>query len=91
MSDRVAFHQQIRQRMGVPMEKHAVTQFKPYPFSRGQKINISEGPRMGDWLVVDVTDKKVKLRCPISLKEFEWNRFCYFTEDLNVTEWPNKE
>ncbi len=51
--------------------------FKQYPFKAGQKIYIQDGPRKGDWEVVDVTDKKVRLKCPVSLKEFEWNRFCY--------------
>jgi hypothetical protein len=73
------------------MEKHNVTLFKPYPFSPGQKIHISGGPRSGDWLVVDITDKKVKLQCPVSLKEFQWDRFCYFVEALTETQWPKKE
>ncbi len=70
------------------MEKHNVTIFKTYPFKAGQKINIAEGPRRGDWEVVEVGDRKVKLRCPISLKEFEWNRFCYVVEEGTDVEWP---
>ena len=73
------------------MTEHTVTLFKPYPFYKGQKINIEEGPRKGDWEVVGVTDRKVKLRCPISNKEFEWNRFCYFTEEQNGRQWPQKD
>ncbi len=72
------------------MEKHKVTFFRPYPFQVGQKICITDGKRKGDWEVVGVTERKVKLKCPISLKEFEWNRFCYFTEDKNKAEWPHK-
>jgi hypothetical protein len=71
------------------MEKHKVTLFKPYPFYVGQKINIDGGPRNGDWEVIDVADHKVTLRCPISLKEFKWDRFCYFCEDISEAKWPN--
>jgi hypothetical protein len=70
------------------MGKHDVTVFSPYAFTAGQKINISEGPRRGDWEVVGVTDSKVRLRCPVSFREFEWDRFCYMVrEDKDVT-WP---
>jgi len=65
--------------------------FEPYPFSVGQKINIKKGPRKGDWEVIGVSEKKVKLRCPVSLREFEWNRFCYFTEERSCVEWPKKD
>ena len=70
--------------------KKKVTFFEPYPFKTGQKINIEAGPRRGDWEVIEMTDKKVKLKCPISFREFEWNRFCYFVEERNVVDWPNK-
>ena len=73
------------------MNKHKVTYFKPYPFTIGQKINIEEGPRKGDWEVIGVGDRKVKLRCPVSFREFEWNRFCYFAEDREGVEWPKKD
>ena len=73
------------------MAKHTVAFFKPYPFESGQKINITEGPRKGDWEVIGVTDRKVTLRCPVSLREFEWNRFCYFAESREIKEWPQKD
>jgi hypothetical protein len=73
------------------METHDVTVFKPYPFRLGQKINIEDGPRKGDWEVVDVTDRKVKLRCPFSQREFEWNRFCYVVDEQAGVQWPGKE
>ena len=73
------------------MEKHTVVMFRPYPFHIGQKIHIEEGSRRGDWEVVNVTNSKVTLRCPVSLKEFTWSRFCYFTEERDVTEWPQKD
>ncbi len=73
------------------MEKHKVTIFRPFPFEMGQKIHIEGGPRGGDWEVIGVTDHKVRLRCPVSFKEFNWNRFCYFSEEKEVIEWPGKD
>ena len=73
------------------MEKIDVVIFKPYPLEVGQKIYIEGGPRKGDWEVVGISDRKVKLRCPISLKEFEWNRFCYYAEARHNEQWPHKD
>ena len=73
------------------MAAHKVSIFKPYPFAKGQKIHIDGGPRRGDWEVVAVTERKVTLRCPISFREFEWNRFCYFSEEQEGIEWPRKD
>lgn len=72
------------------MTTHNVTIFTPYSFTVGQKINISDGPRKGDWEVIGKTERKVKLKCPISKKEFEWDMFCFHVEDKN-TEWPKEE
>ena len=72
------------------METHNVTVFTPYGFESGQKIHIQGGPRGGDWEVIGVSDRKVKLRCPISLREFEWNRFCYLVEE-RAQVWPQKD
>lgn len=66
---------------------HHVTLFKPYPFKEGQKIRIEGSKRSGDWEVVSLSDTKVTLRCPISKKEVNWDRFCYYIED-NIMEWP---
>lgn len=68
---------------------HNVTVFKSYPFKKGQKIRIEESKRSGDWEVVDVTDTKVTLRCPITQKAFSWARFCYHVED-KIQQWPIK-
>lgn len=73
------------------MGKETVTIFRPYDFSVGQKIHIENGPRKGDWKVVGMTDRKVTLECPISLKTFEWNRFCYFVEELRDIAWPRND
>ncbi len=56
---------------------------RQYPFVAGQKINIMDGKRQGDWLVVAVDEKNVTLRCPVSGKEFSWARFCYQVENSN--------
>ncbi len=73
------------------METNKVVYFEPYPFSVGQRMNIKDGPRKGDWEVIGIGDKKVKLRCPVSLREFEWSRFCYFAEERSGVEWPKKD
>jgi hypothetical protein len=73
------------------MTVHHVVVFRPYPFQIGQKIHIETGPRKGDWEVIAVSDRTVKLRCPVSLKEFEWNRFCYFMEDREIDRWPQED
>ena len=65
------------------MAADKVIVFRPYPFETGQKIYIDGGPRSGDWEVAGVGDRKVKLRCPLSQREFEWDLFCYFVEERN--------
>ena len=64
--------------------------FQPYPFQVGQKIFIESGPRRGDWEVLALGDQKVRLRCPISQREVEWDRFCYFVEERNDM-WPHPD
>lgn len=73
------------------MNTDTILFFKPYPFEVGQKIYIDGGPRRGDWEVIGISDRKVKLRCPISAKEFEWNRFCYLTEARKGEPWPHSD
>ena len=73
------------------MPPSEVTVFEPYPFTVGQKINIAKGPRKGDWEVVGLSKRKVKLRCPISLREFEWDRFCYLVAEEADREWPQHD
>jgi hypothetical protein len=77
--------------MGALMEKADIVIFKPYPFAVGQKIFIEDGPRKGDWEVIGVSERKVKLRCPISAREFEWNRFCYFAKSRRGEPWPHSD
>ena len=63
------------------MTAEKVAFFSPYPFKTGQKIHIESGPRRGDWEIIGMTERKVTLRCPLSLRDFEWNRFCYVVEE----------
>lgn len=72
------------------MGKSTVVVFQPYLFEVGRKINIQSGPRRGDWEVIGVTERKVKLRCPVSGREFEWDLFCYYVEEKEQ-EWPRKD
>ncbi len=68
-----------------------VVMFRPYPFRVGQKIHIEGGPRGGDWEVIETRRRKVTLRCPVSQRRFEWNRFCYFVEEREGVEWPQEK
>ena len=72
------------------MEHQKVTVFKPYPFQSGQKIRIESGKRQGDWEVIGTSETKVTLRCPISGRQFEWDRFCYLTDEKADDVWPQE-
>jgi hypothetical protein len=72
------------------MERHTVTIFKPFPFEEGQKIRIEGGKRNGDWEVIGVNESKITLRCPVSGRQFEWDRFCYLTDRLDNQMWPTE-
>jgi hypothetical protein len=65
--------------------------FDPYPHEVGQKIRIESGPRRGDWEVIGVTERKLKLRCPVTGREVEWDRFCYFVKEVRDGQWPLKD
>ena len=73
------------------MSAEKVVILQPYPFRVGQKLHIENGPRSGDWQVIGVSDKKLNLRCPVSGREFEWDRFCYFVEEREGVEWPRQQ
>ena len=70
---------------------HTVHFFKTFQFEAGQKIHIIDGPRRGDWLVVEVDATHVTLQCPISKKQFRWPLFCYFSETKTDIVWPAAE
>ena len=73
------------------MSAHEVTIFRPYDFAVGEKITIEGGPRRGDWEVIALSERKVKLRCPVTQREVEWDRFCYFVEQATGVEWPHPD
>ncbi len=68
---------------------HRVIFFRPYPAQVGDKITIQGGPWGGDWEIIEVGDRKIKLKCPISHKELEKDRFCYFVEERDEEPWPH--
>ncbi|MDP2662480.1 MAG: hypothetical protein Q8R28_17310 [Dehalococcoidia bacterium] len=68
--------------------RQKVTVFRPYPLELGQRIRIDGGPRAGDWEVIGLTERKVTLRCPVSSRVVEWDRFCYWASDLDREDWP---
>lgn len=70
---------------------HDVTVFEPYPFEVGQKIRIDGKYRHGDWEVVAVSGNKLTLRCPVSHREFVWDRFCYMVRDEKDVAWPRPD
>jgi hypothetical protein len=72
-------------------ERHTVIIFRPFPHAVGQKITIASGPRAGDWLIAAVGERKVTFRCPVSGREFEWDRFCYFAEERQDEPWPHRD
>lgn len=67
-----------------------VTVFQTYPLQVGQKIKIADGPRRGDWLVIGLSERKMQLRCPVSGREVEWERFCSLVEERSQEEWPSR-
>lgn len=69
---------------------HTFLVFQPYPLQVGQKLFIESGPRRGDWEVIGLSDRKVKLRCPFSGREVEWDRFCHLVEERRGL-WPHPD
>lgn len=72
------------------MDVFDVAIFKRFPFKVGQKIRILDGKRQGDWEVINSSETKVTLRCPISGRQFEWDPFCYLVEERHNEIWPEK-
>ncbi len=68
--------------------KQKVTIFRPYEFQPGHKIQIDSGPRRGDWEVVEIGERKIKLRCPVSSRVIECDHFCFLVEEAEGVEWP---
>ena len=80
----------VQIRSETEMAKETVVIFRQYSFKTGQKIRIEGGQRAGDWEVRSVGERKVTLRCPVSGRQFQWDRFCYFIEEMAGIEWPEK-
>ena len=71
--------------------KDSVLVLRPYPVRAGQKIYIEAGPRHGDWEIIEVGERKIRLRCPLSHKEIECDRFCYVVTEAADIPWPHPE
>lgn len=76
-------------RESVPVRPQRVFIFRPFPWEVGQKLTLAGGPRAGDWEVIGVSERKVRLRCPVSQKEVEWDHFCYLVEERENEPWPH--
>ena len=64
---------------------------RPYPIRVGQKIYIETGPRHGDWEIIEVGERKLKLRCPISHREIECDRFYEVVTEAADIPWPHQD
>jgi len=64
--------------------------FKPYPLRVGDRIFIQGGPWAGDWEIIAVGERKIRLRCPVSHKEIERERFFYLVEERDQEIWPQR-
>jgi hypothetical protein len=71
--------------------EHKVTVFHLYPFAIGEKIRIEGSRRQGDWEVVGLDGSKITLRCPVSGREFTWERFCYQVREEEAAQWPRRD
>jgi hypothetical protein len=56
----------------------------------GPKIRIEGSKREGDWEVVEISERKVTLCCPLSNKKVTWDLFCYFVEEKDNFPWPKE-
>lgn len=75
--------------MSTEKKEHRVLIFKPYPFKVGDKIFIEGGSISGDWEIIEVRERQVRLRCPVSHKEIERERFFYLVEERDREPWPH--
>ncbi len=73
-----------------PAGGDSVLILRPYPVRVGQKITIEAGPRRGDWEIIGVGERKLRLRCPISHKELDCDRFCYVVTEAAGIPWPHQ-
>jgi hypothetical protein len=64
--------------------------FRLYPAQVGDTITIEGGPWRGDWEIIEVGDRKLRLKCPVTHKEIERERFFYFLEERDQEPWPHR-
>ncbi len=64
--------------------------FRLWPARVGDRITIEGGPWEGDWEIIEVGERKLKLRCPVTHKELERERFFYFLEEREQEPWPHR-
>lgn len=73
------------------MNQHDVYRFRLFPLEVGHKIHIDGGVYRGDWEVVGVGERKVRLRCPVSGREVERDQFLAFVSLQKGVEWPEHD
>jgi hypothetical protein len=73
------------------MSRHDVYLFRPFELEAGHKIHIEGGVFRGDWEVVAVGERKVRLRCPVSGREVERDHFLVFVTHQRGEEWPKHD
>ena len=65
-----------------------------YLIGRRAQAYFARGPEaLGDWkdnlrAISGVDERKMRLRCPVSGREVEWDRFCAVDGVLEDEEWP---
>ncbi len=69
--------------------RHRVLIFRLYPLQLGDKIFFQDGPRRGDWQVIEVGPRKLRLKCPVSFKELECDHLYTFVEERPNEPWPH--
>jgi hypothetical protein len=75
----------------IAMSQHDVYLFRPFALEVGHKIHIEGGTYRGDWQVVAVEDRKVRLKCPVSGREVERDHFLAFVSLQKGAEWPRHD
>lgn len=73
------------------MSQHDVYLFRLFPLEVGQKIHIESGVFRGDWEVVSVSERKVRLKCPVSGREIERDHFLAFVTHQRGVAWPRHD
>lgn len=73
------------------MSQHDVYRFRPFALEAGHRIHIEGGVLRGDWEVVSVGERKVRLRCPVSGREVERDHLLAFVSLQKGTEWPKHD